>query len=200
MLNKKPITIIAFGRSGCGKGTQLKLLSQKMTELYGESPTPFATGDFFRELFNKNTYTAKIAESITNEGKLQPLFLTTALWGQAFIEKLSFDTNILIDGFPRRIDEAKMLADALSFYGRENIILIDFLVTRETSKARMLKRGRPDDTLINAEIRLDWYDYDVATALDYFKNLPDYIYIPIDGERGIQDIHVDVINKLEAYL
>lgn len=200
MLDKKPITIIAFGRSGCGKGTQLKLLAQKIESVRGVVPSFFATGDFFRNLFNKNNYTAKIAESVTNDGKLQPLFLTVTMWGQAFVENLSIDTNILIDGFPRRIDEAKMLADALSFYDRGNVLLVDFLVTRETSQARMLKRGRPDDTPINAEVRLDWYDTDVTGALEYLKSLPECIYIPIDGERGIQDIHLDVMNKLETYL
>lgn len=195
MPDKKPLTIIAFGRSGCGKGTQLKLLSQKINNSYS-----FATGDFFRELFSKDNYTAKIAEQITNDGQLQPLFLTVSMWGQAFVENVTSTNNLLIDGFPRRIDEAKILADAFSFYGRENIILIDFTVTRETSKARMLKRGRPDDTNENAETRLDWYDTDVTDALNYLKNLPNYIYIPIDGERTIDDIHIDVMDKLKSYL
>ena len=200
MSDKKPLTMIAFGRSGCGKGTQLKLLSQKINEIKGTKPESFATGDFFRNLFSNGTYTAKIAEDLTNNGQLQPLFLTVSMWGQAFIEKLNENTDILIDGFPRRIEEAMILADAFSFYNRQNIIILDFIGSRESSKSRMLKRGRPDDTNENAVTRLDWYEKYVAPALLYLKENPDFIYIPVDGERTIEDIHIDVMDKLISYI
>jgi adenylate kinase len=200
MSDKKPLTIIAFGRSGCGKGTQLKLLSQKINDIKGTKPESFTTGDFFRNLFIKDNYTAKIAEDLTNNGQLQPLFLTVSMWGQAFIEKLNQNIDIIIDGFPRRIEEAMILADAFSFYNRQNIIILDFIVTRESSKSRMLKRGRPDDTNENAITRLDWYDNDVVMGLEYLKDLPGYIYIPVDGERTIEDIHIDVMDKLKSYI
>jgi len=194
------LTIIAFGRSGCGKGTQLKLLSQKIEDIKSRKPLNFATGDFFRELFSQNNLTAKIAEELTNTGQLQPLFLTISMWGNAFIENLKEDSDLFIDGFPRRLDEAKMLGDAFSFYKRDNIIILDFLVSRETSKSRMFKRGRTDDTAENSEIRLDWYDTDVISGLGYLKTLPNYIYIPVDGELSINEIHTDVMNKLSNYL
>ncbi len=200
MNQKGPVTIIAFGRSGCGKGTQLKLLSEKIYNLKGKMPLSFATGDFFRDLFSTGNHTANLAQIVTNRGALQPLFLTITLWGKAFMEKMEEDSDIFIDGFPRRLDEAKILDGALNFYGRKNIIILDFLVSRETSKTRMLGRGRIDDTLENAEIRLDWYDTDVIQGLEYLKNLPGYIYIPVDGERSIEEIHEDVIEKVQNYL
>jgi adenylate kinase len=194
------LTIIAFGRSGCGKGTQLKLLSQKIEEIKSKKPLNFSTGDFFRELFTEDSLTAKLAHEVTHAGQLQPLFLTVTMWGNAFIKNLQGDSDLFIDGFPRRLDEAKMLDGAFGFYKRENVILLDFLVSRETSKDRMLKRGRTDDTPENAQIRLDWYDSDVAAGLDYLKSVPGYIYIPIDGERTIDEIHNDVMEKFSSYL
>ena len=68
------------------------------------------------------------------------------------------------------------------------------------SKSRMLKRGRPDDTNENAVTRLDWYEKYVAPALLYLKENPDFIYIPVDGERTIEDIHIDVMDKLISYI
>ncbi len=200
MDTNKPLTVIAFGRSGCGKGTQLKLLSQKIKDQKNIVPEMFSTGDFFRELFSQNSYTSKIAESLTNAGKLQPLFLTVAMWGNAFVKNLEEGSDMFIDGFPRRLDEAKILAEALEFYGRKNIIIMDFLVSRETSKERMLKRGRSDDTQQNAEVRLDWYDTDVTEGLEYLKQNSNYVYIPFDGEKTIEQIHADVMNKLENYI
>lgn len=198
-MNLKPLVIIAFGRSGSGKGTQLKLLSNKIEEINSVRPLNFATGDFFRELFEKDTFTAECATSITNSGNLQPLFLTVSMWGSAFIENIKQDSVLLIDGFPRRLDEAKILYEALNFYRRDNVIILDFIVSRETSKKRMLGRGRADDTEANTEIRLNWYDTDVVEGLEYLKNTANYVYIPIDGEKTIDDIHQDVMSKIESY-
>ncbi len=200
MINK-PQTFIFFGRSGCGKGTQLELLGDYLNkEDKNRNQFAFCTGDGFREFFKKGTYSSNLAKAITDRGELQPLFLTISLWGNAFLDKLQEDDHIFIDGYPRRETEALVLDTALKFYKRDNVIMIDFIVSRETSKKRMLLRGRTDDTAENAETRLNWYDRDVTPAIQYLKNQPGYIYIGIDGEKSIEDIHTDIINKLNPYL
>lgn len=197
----KPQTFIFFGRSGCGKGTQLKLLREYLNKEDGDRKQfAFSTGDGFREFFGKNTYASNIAKDITAKGQLQPLFLTTALWGNAFIDNLDADNHFLIDGSPRRKEEAVLIDGALKFFNRENVIVIDFIVSRETSKNRMLGRNRPDDTEENTEIRLDWYDKDVLPAVEYIKNQPGYIYLEIDGEKSIEEVNQEVINKIKPYL
>lgn len=196
----KPQTFIFFGRSGCGKGTQLKLLREYLNKMDKErNQFAFSTGDGFRELFNADSYSSNLAKEITDKGQLQPLFLTVSLWGNAFLNKLEQNDHIFIDGYPRRETEAIVLDSALKFYNRDNVILLDFIVSRETSKKRMISRGRNDDTEENTETRLDWYDRDVAPAISYLKNQPGYTYIGIDGEKSIEVIHEDIINKLSPY-
>ncbi len=198
---QKPQTFIFFGRSGCGKGTQVKLLREYFNK---ENPErkhfAFSTGDGFRELFTKNTYASNIAKKITDKGLLQPLFLTISLWGDSFLNDLEEDNHIFIDGYPRREEEAVIVDGALKFFNRDNIIILDFIVSRETSKKRMLGRGRTDDTEENTEIRLDWYDKDVKVAIDYLKTQPGYIYLAIDGEGGIEKIKEEIITKINPYL
>lgn len=197
----KPQTFIFFGRSGCGKGTQLNLLKDYFNK---EDPSrkhfSFSTGDGFREFFGRNTYASNLSKVITEQGKLQPLFLTVSLWGSAMLNNLEEANHMFIDGYPRRQEEAEILDGALKFFNRENIILLDFIVSRETSKKRMLGRGRYDDTEENTEIRLDWYDKDVTPAINYIKNQPGYIYIPIDGEGSVEKIQEEIINKIKPYL
>lgn len=199
MINKSQ-TFVFFGRSGCGKGTQLKLLREYLNiEDKERKQFSFSTGDGFRELFNKNSYASNLSKSITEKGMLQPLFLTISLWGNAFIDKLEENDHIFIDGYPRRIEEAVVVDGALKFFNRDNVIILDFIVSRETSKKRMLGRGREDDTEENTEIRLDWYDKDVAPAIEYLKNQPGYIYIPINGEGSIEEINKEIINLIKPY-
>lgn len=197
-MNNKPQTFIFFGRSGCGKGTQLKLLRDYLNkEDKNRNQFAFCTGDGFRELFNRDSYSGNLSKAITEKGELQPLFLTISLWGSAFLNKLEEDDHIFIDGYPRRETEALVLDSALKFYKRNKVIILDFIVSRETSKRRMLLRGRADDTEENTETRLDWYDRDVVPALEYLKSQSGYLYVGIDGEKSIEDIHTDIITRLK---
>jgi len=192
-----PKTIIFAGRSGCGKGTQLKLLQ---TALMAADPNRAVfssiTGDMFRTFFTEGTYTSEHAKDITAQGKLQPLFLTIWLWANGLVKDFDPNKHLFIDGYPRRLEEAVAVDSMLSFYDRKDTIILNFVVSRETSKERMLTRGRADDTAENAETRLDWYDKEVAPAIDYFRNKEGYIFVDIDGERSIDEIHKDILEKL----
>jgi adenylate kinase len=194
-----PKTFIFTGRSGCGKGTQLKLLKEYLEKNNpGQSSFMSVTGDMFRSFFETNTYTSTIAKDLTARGELQPLFLTIWLWAKSFVEGYNPESNVFIDGYPRRIEEAIAVDSLLKFYKRENVIVLNFVVSRDTSKARMLSRGRADDTVENAETRLNWYDKDVTPAIDFFRTKEGYVFLDIDGEQPIQKIHEDIINKLST--
>ena len=198
---KKPQTFILFGRSGCGKGTQLKLIKEYFDkEDQNRKQFAFSTGDGFREFFNKKTYASNLSKAITEKGMLQPLFLTISLWGNAFLNNLESDDHLFIDGYPRREEEAVAVDSAMKFFGRENVIILDFIVSRETSKSRMLGRGREDDTEENTEVRLNWYDNEVVPAINYLKKQPGYVYIEIDGEGNIEKIYEEIITKIKPYL
>lgn len=198
---KKPQTIILFGRSGCGKGTQLKLIKEYFDkEDQNRKQIIFTTGDSFREFFSKNTHASNLAKSITAKGLLQPLFLTISLWANTFLNNLEQDDHLFIDGSPRRKDEAIALDSAIKFFNREDVLLVDLIVSRDTSKKRMLGRKRPDDTEENTEVRLDWYDKEVVPAIEYLKNQSGYIYMEVDGEGDIQKIYEEIINKIKPFL
>lgn len=193
----QPLTFIFAGRSGCGKGTQLKLLKKYLSEVDPNHPQfDFATGDGFRKLFEGQTLTAELSKKITHQGKLQPLFLTIWLWANEFVKNLTPEQHLFIDGYPRRFAESEAVDSALKFYNRAKPIVLNFIVSRESSRARMLSRGRADDTPELAEERLNWYDEKVTPAIDFFRNNEDYIFLDINGEQTIEAIHQDIINRL----
>lgn len=194
---KDPYTFIFAGRSGCGKGTQAKLLKEYLKSQDSNLALfEYSTGDGFRKFIEGDSYSSNLARDIQNKGELQPLFLTISMWASAFRDGLKPEDNIFIDGYPRVEAEAVAVVSALKFYERKTPIIIDFKVSRESSKERMEKRGRSDDTPENIEKRLNWYDRDVVPAIEYLKKQDGYIYWEVDGERPIEPIHEDIISRI----
>jgi adenylate kinase len=195
---KDPYTFIFAGRSGCGKGTQAKLLKEYLKSQDSNIEIfEYSTGDGFRSFIEGDSYSSNLARDIQNRGELQPLFLTISMWASAFRDKLKSGDTIFIDGYPRVEAESIAVVSALGFYSRKTPIIIDFNVSRESSKERMEKRGRADDTPENIEKRLNWYDRDVVPAIEYLKRQDGYIYWEVDGERPIEPIHEDIISRIK---
>jgi adenylate kinase family enzyme len=109
---------------------------------------------------------------------------------------LTGEEHLILDGTPRSLLEVQVLDTAMEFYGRKDIYVIHLEVSRQWSEDRMVARKRADDTLEDIKKRLDWFDKDVAPALDYYRNHPNYKYIKINGERTIEEIKADIQKSL----
>jgi adenylate kinase len=190
-------TFVFFGRSGCGKGTQAKLLLDHLKKTDPERETLYIeTGARFREFMEQKNYTSKITGEIIEKGELLPAFLPIWMWTGIFVESLKGDEHIILDGLSRRPEEAPILDSAMKFYKREKpaIILID--VSRDWSKKRLEERGREDDTPEDIEKRLNWYDTNVAPTVDFFKVNPDYEFISVNGEEPVEAVHKEILKAV----
>lgn len=192
-------TILFFGPQGSGKGTQVELLK---TYLQQENPdTPifhYESGARFREFVGKEGYTQQLVRESMNRGDRQPDFLAIWLWGQGFVEGLSGQEHLLIDGIPRTLLQAEVLADTLKFFKREQPIVLSLRLSEKASLERLLKRGRPDDTEVGIRERLAWHHRDIDPIIDYLKKNTDCRFIEIDGEPDIQAVHQDIVKALKA--
>ena len=103
--------LILLGPPGAGKGTQAALVA-------GEAGVAHvATGDLFRENIRNQTELGKQAKLYVDRGALVPDELTIRL----LIDRLDRpDTakGVLLDGFPRTVDQAKALDEALKGRGQ----------------------------------------------------------------------------------
>ena len=199
MKNDHLVTAIFIGRSGCGKGTQAGLFIEHLKKITPAVPVLYLeTGARFRELVAGDSFTARRARAIMERGELQPSFLATWMWASELIGKMTGDEHLVIDGSPRKLGEAKSLASALSFYERPNLPKIFHLnVTRAWSEERLLARGRADDaSLADIKRRLDWFDQEVAPAIEFLKNDERFVFADVDGERPIETIQADIISRL----
>jgi|SRR3989344_184815 len=187
-------TFIFIGRSGCGKGTQAKLLEKYITNK-DSSITFFhlESGQRFRDFIREKGYTNDLAQEINKEGRRQPDFLAVWMWSHLFIENLKGNEHVLIDGTPRSLPEAQVLHTAFQFYKREKPFVINLEVSREWSERHLLARGRTDDVKDDIKNRLDWFEKDVVPAVHYYEANPDYRFVKIDGEQPIEKVHEDLV-------
>jgi len=193
----QPQTFIFFGPSGCGKGTQAKLL---MDELKKKDPERnilyIESGQKFREISQGDSFTAQKIKEIMEKGGLAPVFIPIWIWTGELMDKMTGNEHLFFDGVSRRLVEANVLDSALKFYDRKNLTILSFEVSDEWATKLMKGRGRLDDTEEEIKKRLAWYKENTMPAIEYFKNDPDYRFISIDGEHTIEEVHQEVMEKV----
>lgn len=191
---------IFIGRSGCGKGTQLKLLKDYLISKNSEIKHEIVTmGDVFRSFFEKEGYVQGVAKKISiKEGGFQPDFLTNTLFVNEVINKINTNVDILfLDGYPRNLNQLGILKSVLSYFNCKNLIVINIDVSEKDVKERMLKRGRGDDNNIAINNRLKEYKENVIPMIKAIKKDKLFKYFEINGEPTIEEIHEDIIFKLK---
>lgn len=188
----QPSTFIFYGRSGAGKGTQARLLQERL-EREGDRVVYIETGKGFREFVKQEAdrnYTAGLTKKVMETGGVLPAFLPIWVWTSRLVEKFTGKEHLILDGLARKEEEAPVLHSALEYYGLLPRTFVIFINTsREWSKQRLLERGRSDDNEAEIERRLNWFDTDALPAMEYFKNIGDVTFVDVTGEGTIEEVH-----------
>lgn len=194
-MNQK--TFIFIGRSGCGKGTQAKLLSEYLKKIDPSREVLYVQSGFeFREFIKGDSETQKLSKAIYDVGGLQPEFLAIYMWANVLVNKFTKNENIIMDGMPRKYHEAGVLDSIFDFYKLEKPIVINIDISKEASIDRLMARGRIDDNRDDIAERLAWYETDVVPAIGFYEKNNKYQFIKIDGNKSVQDVHKDIVDKV----
>lgn len=111
-----PSYIVLLGPPGAGKGTQAKLISEKMGLPH------ISSGDIFRENLKAKTELGKQAKGYMNRGELVPDGLTIAMIRER-LSRPDCGAGAILDGFPRTTAQADTLAEMLAgLDGRVSIV------------------------------------------------------------------------------
>jgi len=130
--------ILIFGAPGVGKGTQAKILSEKLQIPH------ISTGDVLRKAVSKGTELGKKAKEIMDKGELVPDDLMGKLVDEILHDDCC-DTGFLLDGFPRTLHQANILDNVLErLDGGETLYVIylqaeDEIILRRLSHRRQCK-------------------------------------------------------------
>ncbi len=195
----EPLTVIFVGPQGSGKGTQI----EKLLKVFSEKDplrriVDIQTGRRFRALAAKReTFAERKVSATLDTGVLQPDFLTHILWGQAMLDQLDAKSHLLIDGFPRTVNQAHVLEEAFDFFERETVQIINLDTPEEIVRKRMYERARADDTEESIEARLRWYREDTMPVLEYYRVRPDTEVIDVDGTASIEVVYEQILAALK---
>ena len=125
--------ILLIGAPGSGKGTQaLKLVNQKKL-------AHLSTGDLFRSHLKQKTDLGLLAKSYIDKGQLVPNSVTSDMVAK-FAKKVSQDTGIVFDGFPRNLSQAEALEKILTQNSRSLHRVIFFEISDEQVIERLTGR------------------------------------------------------------
>ena len=185
------MNIILFGQPGAGKGTQSKYLENKLNAFQ------ISTGDLLREEIKKNSDIGKAITNDMNNGK----FISDDIVNK-LVEKFILDpkkkNNLIFDGYPRSLSQAKNL-DVLLKNSNQRIDLILFLnVDKKTILKRLEKRkiieNRSDDVSDTIMRRYEKYMETTQPIINFYSENPNFN--EIDGSQEIDEI----TSKIDTFI
>lgn len=121
--------IIMLGAQGTGKGTVAGLLNKQRGWIQ------LSTGDIFRENISKGTELGVEANKYISKGCLVPDEITISMVEKR-LEELKDEAGIILDGFPRNLEQAKKLDEILAEKGQK----IDWVMNLETPREEIIER------------------------------------------------------------
>ena len=151
-------------------------------------------GKQLRELGTHTDFSGTHTHDILVAGGLIPYAVSSSLFAQYLINNLKTnDEHLLIDGFPRTATQVPMLDSALvEFYARKNPTVLVINISDEEAVARLLKRGRNDDTEESIRTRLAWSREETMPNIEWFRTNSNYRVVDIDGERSVEEIQKEI--------
>ena len=191
-------TIVLLGPPGAGKGTQ----GEKLTDEFGY--VRLSTGDMLREAVRNGTELGKKAKEYMDAGALVPNDLIIGLMKEKIKE---VDGGVLLDGFPRTVEQADALGEvmkvdlALNFdVPNEELIsrltqrrscpdcnAVYHLVTKKPKQDGICDKcggklyQRDDDKESTVKNRLEVYHKNTQPLIDYYEKKGVLVTIPSTG-------------------
>jgi adenylate kinase len=184
--------IVLFGSPGSGKGTQAKLLAQRLRVPH------ISTGDMLRDRVRSGVEAGTVVVDTMRSGAL----VSDSVVNDMVKERLSESDaarGFILDGYPRTLDQAGMLAEYLAGRGIREVVIhlaVDYnvIIARLTGRRQCPRCGtlynvsshpprvegvcdldgealivRDDDSEAVIRGRLDAYDRQTRPVLDYFR-------------------------------
>ena len=138
----------------------------------------------------------KIAE-ISNSGQLTPFWFASYLFEEALF-KLGDEEGMIFEGVGRKVEEAKLFHEIMSFLGRDYRIF-NLETSEDTVSGRLKKRslvsGREDDHGDKLVTRFKHFDEHTSSALKFFDEKGKVVHI--DGEPLPEIVHASVMAELQ---
>ena len=157
--------IIFLGPPGAGKGTQAERLALE------NNLVKISTGDMMRAEAARGTELGQLVAPLLSEGKLVPdeILLPIVMEALSSMSPL----RVVLDGFPRNPNQAKVLDATLESLKTEVSQVISLEVPENVVLERIVARGvssgRSDDTIETARARQQVYQSETQPLVEYYQ-------------------------------
>lgn len=186
MALKIPVYLV-FGPQGSGKSTQAELLAEHLKLPF------FDSGEQLRFLANGHDPLGEQIRQLMIEGQLVPNAILRRIF-QQFLSEQRCTNGLVIDGFPRTLEQAKLLEELTKEHDWE-LVVIFVDITEETAKTRLLNRHtlvggkkvvREDDQPAIVTKRLAVFQHETLPVIEQLSARGRYY--KIDGEPNRQTV------------
>lgn len=188
-------TIVMLGAPGSGKGTQAALIAEKYHFEH------ISTGELFRKEMSLETPLGMKAKQIVEKGLLCPDDITLNMLYN-HIKTLDNTKGLILDGVPRTIQQAEMLAGKGFDYQIPISLVIYLNVNNEVAIQRIMKRAellnRSDDTPDTIKTRIENYERSTEPLKAYY--LAQNKLFEVDGTQQIECTIADICKIIDANL
>lgn len=193
-MSKIPIYLV-FGPQGSGKSTQAELLSEHLKLPF------FDSGSQLRELAHSDKVNSQEIISAITAGDLVSNDILRSMFGE-FISNHDCSMGMVIDGFPRTVEQGKLLKEMSKVYNW-NVVSFYVEITDKTAKERLSKRYqlvngkkvfRDDDKPSIVNKRLELFKKETLPVIEELKEY--FTVHSIDGEPN----KVNVFMQIKKYI
>lgn len=170
--------IIFMGVAGSGKSIQGRLLADELGLPW------LSTGEFLRMLISGERRKEMLAGKLLEDQEIIALV-------QKIFNLIDTSQEFVLDGFPRTATQADWLLNQVKHGQLKITAVIHLIASEETVCARLLERGRQDDSKEAIAERFKEYKDTSIPILEHFEKAG----IPVrtvDGERSIPEIHESI--------
>ena len=206
--------MILLGAPGAGKGTQAKLIGDKYKVAH------ISMGDLLREAVRAETELGSAAKEHMTTGKLVPNEIVMALLKER-LNSTGVQNGYILDGFPRNVDQAKLLVEV----DEQDLVLnieVDFAVLLKRLTGRRscgqcgavfhikynppAKEGicdrcgselihREDDSEAMISKRLETYNNQTKPLIRFYEDK--HLLKTIPGKGDIDNIFATIVSVLD---
>ena len=175
--------VVFLGPPGSGKGTQAKLLAERL------KVPAISTGDILRAAVRDRTPLGLQAQTVMEKGELVSDDMIVALIRDR-IARTDARKGFILDGFPRTLEQARSLDALLSGNGDGLAAAVNFEVPETTLVERMLGRaqaeGRADDRPETFRERLRVYRQKTEPLIGFYSNKG--LLADVDGVGTVEQV------------
>ncbi|KAF7725870.1 bifunctional uridylate/adenylate kinase [Apophysomyces ossiformis] len=180
--------VFVLGGPGAGKGTQCENLIKDYGFVH------LSAGDLLRaEQKREGSKYGELINHYIREGLIVPMEVTIALLEQAMRETMTADskaTRFLIDGFPRKMDQAIKFEEVVV----PSKMVLYFECPEEIMLKRLLKRGessgRVDDNIESIKKRFRVFKETSFPVIEAFEK-QNKVHT-VSCEKSVEDVYSDV--------